>query len=484
MWRLINVLHDRLRPAIVLLLAMASSAWAQQAHERHHYYLAFDETLTQLDVRACFADGLPDRLVADHPLALHATTEFRYRTSERQVTVAPSSYVLPLPRPSIDGCIAWRVDLDRIAATNRLNVGYRAGDSLILAPATWLWRPPVLTANRDIEFDIDLPADMQISVPWQPLDDTDGRRYLHGHMPLDWPGLMAVGKLQRDDFEVPGARIRLAITDGPATADPVRTRRWLRAGALAVTRLWGEFPVDEDVQLLVIPWHEGRDAAPWAQTNRGGGPAVHLFMNAAADWPTLRDDWIATHEMVHLALPFVWRTDAWLPEGFASYYQHVLRARLGLVSAETAWQALHDGFLRGNRDTADDTLQEDSRQMHVRGRTLRVYWTGAAIALQADVALREQTAGTWSLDRVLQEFNRCCRKPERTWRGRELFEKFDEIAGSNIFIPLYEAHVHSRHFPRMDGTWSALGIDAGGKRLRVEENADDALRDAIMAPRN
>jgi hypothetical protein len=413
-------------------------------------------------------------------LAVRATRGFRFQVRGETVVARPGSSVMRFRLPSDDDCVEWTSDLEVIAAANRMNVGYRTRESLLFAPGTWFWRPPVLTANRDIEFEVALPEGMQISVPWQPVPG-ERLRFRHGHMPLDWPGLMAVGKLKVDSFETPGGHFRLAITDGPARVDPVIVRRWLRAGALAVATLQGGFPVSESVQLLVIPLHEGYDAAPWAQTNRGGGPAVHLFMNAGADWAIFRDDWIATHELAHLALPYVRRSDAWLPEGFASYYQHVLRARLGIISNESAWQALHEGFMRGNRNTADGTLYDDSRQMQAQGRMMRVYWSGAAIALQADVTLRLQTDNAWSLDRVLREFNACCRKPERTWNARDLVAKFDEISGTEIFDSLYRAHVHTRHFPRLDDTWTVLGIEIENGEVRLRDGEGVKLRRAIMS---
>lgn len=470
---------------MLAILALVTAAVAGATPEAwHRYDIRVDEELSHLEVRACFADGLPNQLIADALIAADATLEFRYAREGQRVSAKPASNAVILPHPSDDGCIEWTTDLDLIAKANRGNLGYRSGKSLVLATGTWFWRPRVLTRTRDIEFRFHLPKDMQVSVPWHPLPvDDDITRFRYGNAPLHWSSLMALGALDTRTFKMHGARFRLAVTDSRTPADPEQVLDWLRPAANAVAQLWGRFPVD-DVQLLVIPVGDGRDAAPWAQTNRGGGAGAHFYMNTRATDEMLRDDWIATHELAHFALPFVERRDAWLAEGFASYYQNVLRARAGMISVERAWQELYEGFQRGNRNTAYDTLRDDTLYMHSRGRVMRVYWSGAAIALLADVELRRRSRGEWSLDRVLEEFHRCCRKPERTWSGRELFEKFDAISGSEVFATLYRENVYSRHFPRLAETFVALGIDTAGGSVSLRADAPlSAIRAAIMAPR-
>lgn len=465
----------------LLLLALA----APDTTARHVYDVTVDANLHHFEVRACFADGLPERLIADHPLAVEASRPFHYTLDGNAVARTATRQLLHFPTPSDDGCVSWQIDLDTIAKAERLNIGYRTKASLLLAPGTWLWRPPTLTANRDLVVRFHLAVPMQISVPWRqlPHEEPGVIAFRRDHSPLDWPALMAIGDLQMRDMEIAGANLSLAVADGPADIPTDRVEDWLQDAALSVAQLWGEFP-SENLQLLVIPVSDGRDAAPWAQTSRGGGAAAHFYMNAKATPQMLREDWIATHELAHFALPFIRRSDAWLSEGFASYYQNVLRARSGQLNEQQAWAALYDGFARGNRDTEYDTLQEDTLYMHSRGRVMRVYWSGAAIAFLADVELRTRSKGVWSLDRVLQEFDRCCRARERTWSAREVFEKFDQIAGTDIFERLYRNNVYSRHFPRLTETWLALGVQMEGDDVRFRDDAPlAAVRAAIMQHR-
>ena len=45
------------------------------------------------------------------------------------------------------------------------------------------------------------------------------------------------------------------------------------------------------------------------------------------------DDWIITHEMVHLAFPSVAEKHHWIEEGLATYVEPVARARVGQLIA-------------------------------------------------------------------------------------------------------------------------------------------------------
>jgi predicted metalloprotease with PDZ domain len=106
---------------------------------------------------------------------------------------------------------------------------------------------------------------------------------------------------------------------------------------------------------------------------------------------------------------------------------------------------------------------------------MRVYWSGAAIALIADVELRERSGGTMSLDRVFDELSRSSLPSSRRWRALELLQTFDEIAGYDVFMRLYDAYVARPTFPDLAATFRALGFDESAGRPAAHQ-----LRDSIM----
>ena len=67
-------------------------------------------------------------------------------------------------------CLSYGVDLDRAAAAERRNANLARMTTVIVSPAVWLWRPAI-DADTRIVVRFDLPPDVNVSVPWLPLED-------------------------------------------------------------------------------------------------------------------------------------------------------------------------------------------------------------------------------------------------------------------------------------------------------------------------
>jgi hypothetical protein len=167
-----------------------------------------------------------------------------------------------------------------------------------------------------------------------------------GHGPFDWPAAVAFGHFTERIVEAPGVRLRVAILDGRPKVDETQIAAWLQRAAVAVTMLYGRFPVPT-AQVLVIPGVRGDEPVPLAYVLRGGRPSAHFFINQRRPMEEFNLDWSVIHELSHLLLPYVQSEDAWLSEGTASYYQNVLRARAGIIDPHEAWKRMHGGFKRG-----------------------------------------------------------------------------------------------------------------------------------------
>jgi predicted metalloprotease with PDZ domain len=219
---------------------------------------------------------------------------------------------------------------------------------------------------------------------------------------------------------------------------------------------------------------------PFGRVIRDGGETIELFVNENRPIRDFYDDWTATHEFSHLMLPYVRSRHRWVSEGFASYYQNVLLARAGQYTEERAWQRLYEGFERG-RGSMPSQSPNATAADRSRGGTMKIYWSGAAIALMADVELRARSGGRESLDTALEQLAACCLPSERRWSGPELFEKLDEFVAEPVFMPLYERYADERGFPDYRATFAELGVDIVRGRVRFDNDADQAaLRRAIM----
>lgn len=272
--------------------------------------------------------------------------------------------------------------------------------------------------------------------------------------------------------------LNIEVVDPPSAARSEELQVWAEEAAGATLAAFGRFPLPDAT--VRIEQRDSRDSSPvpWGQTLRRDGVSVLLFPRRNAGLQELREDWTAVHELSHLFHPYLGGEGRWLAEGLASYYQNVLRARVGLISQADAWKALEAGFGRGRREDSGLPLEELSRRH--RG-TMRVYWAGAAFWLEADLALRR---GGSSLDAVLSRYSQCCLRGTGKSDPREFIADLDRVGGGGIFGRLYERYAGSREFPSLDGAYRVLGIEAGPDGLRFSPLADAAtLRRAIMATR-
>jgi hypothetical protein len=457
---------------------LASPALAEPGR-LHRYEIAIDPELSTLSVRACFGGAPPEALVAeslDAPLAL---IDARIESSGKPLV--PSG-AMSLKNVPVDGCISYRVDVSRpIRRHDRTgDKVVRVGGAVLAAAGIWLWRPERLDPDEDIELIFKLPPGISVSAPWEPLGDSASPVFRLGVSPYDWPATVAFGRFEPRWIEAGGSRLEVIVLDGTPPVDAGAMRDWLAEAAVAVTDLYGRFPVPR-AQLLVVPNARGPEPTPSAYVVRGGGPAVHFFVNQRRPIEEFLDDWTATHELAHLFLPFIRHEDAWLSEGLATYYQNVLRARAGRMSPEQAWERLHAGFQRGRDNARGMTLAQATEHMYRADTYMRVYWEGAAMILLADVALRQASGGGLSMDSALAGLAECCLRMERAWSAQELFAKLDELTGSTVFSSLLSEYVGSSEFPDLSGVYQALGLRFVGSELQYAgSQSEQALRDSIM----
>jgi hypothetical protein len=448
----------------------------------HRYTVRVDEDLNTVHVEACF-DGTPPRV-----LQIASGEARRYLSDFRVVAsghrLYPDDRYVRLGRLDENACVRYRVDAGAAADRHKDEMGLatRVGNDLLVSPQLWFWRPRSMDADTDIELTFDLPDGMNVSVPWHTVERNGSRFVCHvGHTPYSWSAAVAFGDFEVQEISVDEMTLRVAMLDGGRKPDQDKMLRWLRAALENVKGAYGKLP-SQSPQVVIVPIGEKDEPVPFGRVIRGGGGAVQFFVDPSYSLERFTGDWTATHELSHLLLPFVSRNGAWLSEGLATYYQNVLMARAGEYSEQKAWQKLHDGFQRGMRNTRrDQTLLDASRNMRRDGAYMRVYWTGTAIALLADMELRRRTGGQISLDLAMQRFADCCLPSDQTWQARDVMQRLDQLVGETVFVPLHDRYVESSDFPDLHEVYRALGVELKRDEVRLDDGAPLAkLREAIM----
>lgn len=460
--------RNALLSGILFFLAMPASA-------QDVYRVRFDDDLASVQVEACFAGKAPSSLRINSESRKYILWA---RHGDRDIKSYFSRGRSYLPRLPDNACIEYSVDLKAALAAENSRLALDLEGQIITNTNLWFWAP---RQQREMEVEVSLPAGMHISTPWLPMGTRgDVQLFKAGLTPTNWSSRIAVGNISKKEIQIAGATFRVAII-GSFTQQQIATcMEWLHEAARSVGTVTGNFP-QQNVQILLVGIGEQRQAMPWAQVMRGGGISGHFFIDQNRPLNDFSRDWTPTHELSHMLLPFISSNDRWLSEGLASYYQNVLRARDGRLSERAAWQKLHEGFRRGVDGTHGQRLADMSRNMRENGAYMRVYWSGAAIFMLADIKLRQESDGRQSLDSALAMLHECCMSQSKSWRAREMFNKFDDLTGTSIFSELYDRHVLSRNFPDVFESYHDLGIDSSSKKIRLSQDARLAeIRSAIM----
>lgn len=281
---------------------------------------------------------------------------------------------------------------------------------------------------------------------------------------------------------IPGATLRIEVLSPIDAQKAAEIVEWLRSASTNVSLAYGRFP-SRSPRIVVIPTEDrswgGNSPVPFGRLTRKGEEKIELYVNANRPIEEFYDDWTATHEFSHLMLPYVGERHRWISEGFASYYQNVLMSRAGRYTATEAWQKLVAGLERGRVSRPDLTLNE-AAAAGVRQARMKIYWSGAAIALLADIELRERSGGSESLDVALDRLHRCCLPSRRTWSGPELMKQLDALVDGAVFMPLYRRYADRRGFPEFRPALERLGITTDDDRVSLRRESElNRIRDAI-----
>ncbi len=463
-------------PGLFLALAGISPA---QAAPLHRYQVAVSESLDRLRVRACFEDPVPSTLQAE----TSGARAFLERVSLRDGAPIqlPDGDSIPLQGVGDNGCVEYRVRLEsaRAGAQSGGPESRWAGRDLLTSIGDWLWRPPQDAGEVEVSFK--LPAGVNASAPWLRAAGKDVPVYRLGPTPVNWPGVVAFGRFAERDVAAGRGILHLAILDGPPPQQQAWIERWVAAAARNVSTLYGRFPV-ASAQVIVAPTPRGKGPVPWAYVSRGGGPAVHLFVNPAHPAGAFERDWSATHEMSHLFLPYVVARDAWLTEGLPTYLQNVLMARGGAIDEREAWKRMIVGLQRAEKVGVGLSLARASERVGTGGLYQRVYWAGAALLLEADLRLREQSGGAQSLDTALDAIAQCCLGQDRRWTAAEILDELDRVTGSTVFGGLVD-RLDDSEFPGFKAVLVRAGVTVANGEVALDDSAPwAAARRALMRP--
>ncbi len=283
------------------------------------------------------------------------------------------------------------------------------------------------------------------------------------------PGALATAE-NGARLDIGGGKIDIAFVSAPA--EPLRNLvlAWVTSSAHAVTVYYERFPVSH--LQLEIRFFEGRGVRG-GRTIGWNGAKITIAVGRASTPGDFADDWVLTHEMVHLAFPSVAEEHHWIEEGSATYIEPIARARAGDLTPEKVWGDLVRGLPQGLPEPGDRGLDFTPTW----GRT---YWGGAIYCLLADIEIRKRTGNKKGLEDALRAILNAGGTIESDWPLARALEIGDRAIGVPVLRELY-ARMKAAPAPvDLPALWSELGIARQNDRIKFNAAAPLAsIREAI-----
>lgn len=269
-----------------------------------------------------------------------------------------------------------------------------------------------------------------------------------------------------------GARLDVTFDAGMTQLSRRRVLQWVQTSARAVSHYYGKFPVPE-VRIVIEPVRG--DKVMTGNTQGDERPHIRVLLGEDANAATLDDDWVMTHEMVHLAFPQMRRRHHWIEEGIATYVEPIARTQIGTLDVREVWRQLVRGLPKGLPAPGDRGLDNTPTW----GRT---YWGGALFCLLAEVQIRERTHNRFGLQDALRGILDAGGDMRTSWPIERALKAGDAVVGVNVLQSLY-ARMKAKPEPvDLDAMWNQLGVIPAFGTVHFDNRAPLAnIRAAITA---
>jgi hypothetical protein len=349
-------------------------------------------------------------------------------------------------------------------ANGTCHVRYRVHlDDEVTSPGEWLLRPPG-TPDR-VRVHLAAAEGLHAATGMTPAPDGAPSTYECRGFPDSVFSIF--GRFELEVVEEGGARIEVAMTGIGTAIGRDRVREWVRRAARSVTAYFGRVPMKH--VLLIVRLTRGAGIGG-GTTMGGGGGAVMISAGADTTRETFNDDWMLTHEFVHLAFPDQQRQHHWIEEGIATYVEPIARSQAGIYPPARIWHDLTDGLPKGEPGAFDRGLDHT----HTWGRT---YWGGALFCFVADVEIRRRTSGRRGLQDALRGILNAGGTIDQEWALPRALAAGDAATGTKVLEELYAAMKDDPHPVELQPLFARLGVKPDG--TLTDEAPEAALRRAI-----
>ena len=280
----------------------------------------------------------------------------------------------------------------------------------------------------------------------------------------------AFGAFHRKTVVLGTSTLEVAITQDNRFLSDEAIIAWVVHSARTIQSYLGFFPVE---RALILATSSSFDDVR-GQTSGGGGSAILLSIGTRATAWSLSKGGVLTHEMVHLALPYMTPLDQWFTEGLAVYIEAVARARAGDLDESAFWTHLQQHLPLG-------LPRHDEQGLRGATRAGRVYWGGGLFFLLADLEVRQCTGNAHAIVDILRAVHANGGSVAEHWTVDRTIDVGDAATGTTTLRTLYEQMGKERVDTDLDALWAKLGLEFTREGIRFNNRAPWAeIRAAIM----
>jgi hypothetical protein len=271
-----------------------------------------------------------------------------------------------------------------------------------------------------------------------------------------------------------GSRIDVTIEPGEWKLSQTDLVHWVQQAGEAVATYYGRFPVPKLV-IRIAPFG-GRGVRHGMTWGRDGGGLIKIGVGTETIPAGLNEDWMLTHEMVHLAFPSVADEHHWIEEGISTYVEPIARIQAGQMTALQMWTDLARDMRKGVPNPDDKGLDHT----HTWAST---YWGGALFCFVADVQIREQTHNKTGLQDALRGILNAGGDIRYDWKLEDALKTGDHVTDTSVLTELYAKMKDRPMEVDLSKMWKQLGIESDGKTAHLNDDAPlAAIRRAITSP--
>lgn len=438
--------------------AQAAPAKAARGERRCDYHVAVESTEPlELTVDARCEGGGVTGFVPTEP-SLRAF-----------VRGGPKEGPFPARRSAPDVAeLHYAFDLEGLAVVARdHDIAERYGHSLVAPASSFLLAPDPPEDGTPLRVHFDSP-----NVESGLKRAADGAYLVDSHE-LKVATYTTFGARETRDIAVGDAALRLAVLDGKLDLATDVLERWVADAARGVASFFQRPPEPRTLVVLVpVP---NRHGIPFGKMLPESGPGLIVFVGEHTAADELHADWVLVHELFHAGTPSYLGEGKWYDEGLATYFEPLIRTRLGWRTEADLWAEFMRDMPRGldamtRRGLANPVGYPD------------IYWGGGLFCLLADLEMRRTTSGVKGLEDGVRAVLAAGGFSSEVWTLAHATEVTDAALGARLLARLQTEHLEHGAPVDLDAVFQELGVSIGRNGgIALDSHAPAAtLRHALV----